>query len=1192
MSAGLHSAETSSPEAVVELVYRLAVSEEPFIKKIRDNVIVSVAPTVDLDGRDRAVDWYNAYKIDEAYDGGENYGGPPYWGKYVFHDNNRDINYGVDSLRAHLEWYLHWLPPVWHDLHEAQVLMYTFSGQPPQNANLDPILYSELPFFATYEVNKLTGYGMPGVWHFGFVDMWSPGYLGYAAANHNGMLRMYEIFNQGGASTKKARLSGSQLTREWYRPKPAPAGEVDWSIRNAINYAETGVLTALELTSTIPGTVVENFYKKSVNGVAAGAAKAPYAFVLPAGQPDQTRVDRVVNLLRRQAIEVHRATADVGTGDARVTAGSYLVRLNQPYGRLAKTLLEKQNYPDASLRTYDDSAWTMGLASDVDVRAVDDVAVLTSPAELLKADAATRATLAGALGTIVAVKHTGALNLITLRFRLAATCRCGPSTRAVRHAGWRVPGRLVPDRRRRPCRAHRHRSDRARAGGRGDAGDARRRAHRERRPAAHRRLHHLGQHREGRLGAPRLRPLRDPVRPHPQGPCAAGRASARQVRRDRRAASDAGRKGAGLRAAQAVEAAALQEERPVQDLRHVCRDRRRARRHGHQGRGRVQRVRRGRRRAHDLRRVELLPRRVRTHAHGRCATPAGHLVRARARTCRPRWSTPRIRCSTACAARRCRCAGPKGRCYRWPGSNPELVAFTGTTPNTAKIVLRFPGGDAGVLSGLMRGADQLRNRPALVDAPVGQGRVLLYVMNPIYRWQTFGEHSLVFNGLLFWNDLDRPRPPRTRRRTVEERPLALYARVAVSTTCGSAIVKRVTLPPSRAKAIFTDGTPEREEHQVAGVHQEAAVGAGPLDAELVVPHVDHEMVARAGAELVACPPRRRGRPAASGWVGGRVSAPPTRFEIRQHRGRAGSPGSGVRQQGDAVRPQGALDAGTGRDERLHHVELTEHGRREHGGLRAVGQEQLGNLAAAGVRRGAERRFPVAEPPVDRGAGQRRLAFHQLAHPHEVAVRHADDFLGQRGILARQPVGGARRRGACAAERLHADGRQGGAGQAGQGEWRERTATAGQRHEAPRARWTTCGMVRRAPAPGKHGTRQEDVRRATVTGSNDLRVDIRTPARSMTKARTARSASATTSPSKRATSPGGRTNRCADRCTSSREPDEVDDEAQAVVLPLQLAEHEVVGVERRRQRLQIADVARLAQRRGVADDADADRAPAP
>ena len=210
ISAGLHSGETNPPEAVIELAYRLAVSEEPYIQQIRDNVIVSITGATDVDGRDRYVDWYYAYKIDEQYDGGENYGGPPYWGKYVFHDNNRDINYGVDSLRAHLTWYLNWVPPIWHDLHEAQTLLYTFSGQPPQNANLDPILYTELPFFATYEVNKLTSYGMPGVWHFGFVDMWSPGYLGFAAANHNGMLRMYEIFNQGGANTKKARLSGAQ----------------------------------------------------------------------------------------------------------------------------------------------------------------------------------------------------------------------------------------------------------------------------------------------------------------------------------------------------------------------------------------------------------------------------------------------------------------------------------------------------------------------------------------------------------------------------------------------------------------------------------------------------------------------------------------------------------------------------------------------------------------------------------------------------------------------------------------------------------------------------------------------------------------------------------------------------------------------------------------------------------------------
>jgi hypothetical protein len=63
------------------------------------------------------------------------------------------------------------------------------------------------------------------------------------------------------------------------------------------------------------------------------------------------------------------------------------------------------------------------------------------------------------------------------------------------------------------------------------------------------------------------------------------------------------------------------------------------------------------------------------------------------------------------------------------------------------------GGEASVLSGLLRGADQIRNRPLAVDAVSGQGHVVLFANNPIYRWQTFGEHMMVFNALLFWNDL-------------------------------------------------------------------------------------------------------------------------------------------------------------------------------------------------------------------------------------------------------------------------------------------------------------------------------------------------------------------------------------------------------------------------------------------------------
>ncbi len=590
LSAGLHSGETNTSEMLMELAYRIAVSDEPYIQQIRDNVIVSMVPTTDIDGRDRYVDWYNAYKINEAYDGGETFGEPPYWGKYVYHDNNRDINYGVDTLRTYLKWYLEWVPPIWHDLHEAQTLLYTYSGQAPQNANWDPILYSDLMFFANYEVGKMTGYGMPGVWHFGFMDAWSPGYLAIAAQNHNGMLRMYEIFNQGGANTKKARLQGAQTQRQWYRPFPAPAGEVDWSIRNSINYSETAVLTALELTSKFPSMVVENFYKKSVNSVKAGEDKPPYAFVIPAGQGDQTKVDRVANLLRVQAIEVQRATAEIKVKEGTFPAGSYIVKLNQPYGRLAKTLLEKQNYPDPALTTYDDSAWTMGLANNVEVQ---DHRGQIDPrrARRTLADGGRRhRRKRGGCGRVGQAgcspsNTTGRSSLITLRYRLKDVAIKGAKA-AFKVNGEDYPaGSFII-----PGVGPRAAGDReAGSRGLGAAGGAER-GDDGRRPPADRDLHHLVEHREGGLGPARVRSLRDSLRPDPQGPREAGQPP-REVRRDRDAPPGQQRQEHRLRVAEAVKADALPQERHLQELRLLHGNRRCARRDGTRGRDRVPEVR-------------------------------------------------------------------------------------------------------------------------------------------------------------------------------------------------------------------------------------------------------------------------------------------------------------------------------------------------------------------------------------------------------------------------------------------------------------------------------------------------------------------------------------------------------------------------------------------------------------------------
>ena len=103
---------------------------------------------------------------------------------------------------------------------------------------------------------------------------------------------------------------GNQTQREWYRPWPA-AGEFDWSLRNNTNYGETGVLTALQYTSQFPSIILENFYVKSRNSTETGRKESVAGYVIPAGQRDMTRVERLVNLLRLQGIEVGRATVEV-----------------------------------------------------------------------------------------------------------------------------------------------------------------------------------------------------------------------------------------------------------------------------------------------------------------------------------------------------------------------------------------------------------------------------------------------------------------------------------------------------------------------------------------------------------------------------------------------------------------------------------------------------------------------------------------------------------------------------------------------------------------------------------------------------------------------------------------------------------------------------------------------------------------
>jgi len=412
-SGSIHSPETGSPEMLMEMAYRLAVEESPFIQAIRKNVIVMITPTLEVDGRDTMVDLYNYRRANQ----GKRSPGLIYWGKYVAHDNNRDsMGMALALTRNQMSQFLEYHPTVLHDLHESVPFLYVSTGTGPYNAWLDPIVVSEWQDLAHYEVEEMTKRGVPGVWTHGFYDGWAPNYMFYVANGHNSIGRFYETFGNGGADTQE-RVVGQQSNRDWFRPNP-PLSRVKWSIRNNINLQQSGILLAMNYVANNKEKFLNNFYLKSKRSVAKARTEGPAAYVLPASESRPTEAADLVNLLKMQGVEVQKLTKEAEVKEGKFGIGSYVVRMDQPYSRMADMLLDTQYYNVNDPRPYDDTGWTLGPLRNVKTVRVKDEKILNATMAIIDGPAKVVGRIEG-MGTAgFVVNHTAESANAQLRYRL------------------------------------------------------------------------------------------------------------------------------------------------------------------------------------------------------------------------------------------------------------------------------------------------------------------------------------------------------------------------------------------------------------------------------------------------------------------------------------------------------------------------------------------------------------------------------------------------------------------------------------------------------------------------------------------------------------------------------------------------------------------------------------------------------
>jgi len=423
----IHSPETGAPTALMELAYRLAVDDAPYIKYIRSHMIVLITPVVEVDGRDRMVDIYKWHKAHP----GQDWPHLAYWGHYVSHDNNRDaMGMTLDLTKNVLNTYLDWHALVLHDLHESVPFLYDNTvGDGPYNAWIDPTLADEWAELGWNNVAQMQGFGMPGVFTHGDFDTWSPGYLMFLAGMHNGISRLYETFGNGGADTEKRILEPEEYSRTWYRQNP-PLPQVTWSQRDNNNYEETALLTTISYFSQHTHHFLEDYYLKSKRSVQKPGLEGPSAYILPANDAELNRQLQLLHVLNLQHVEISQLTDAATTnipgpkrGDKPVAttfpAGSFVVRMDQPYSRVADALLDKQYWaPDDPQKfPYDDTGWSFSQLFNVKVVRATDASFLTAkmtPAN----DLGSAAGKVSGTGGIIAIANTSQTSLLPLLYKL------------------------------------------------------------------------------------------------------------------------------------------------------------------------------------------------------------------------------------------------------------------------------------------------------------------------------------------------------------------------------------------------------------------------------------------------------------------------------------------------------------------------------------------------------------------------------------------------------------------------------------------------------------------------------------------------------------------------------------------------------------------------------------------------------
>jgi hypothetical protein len=380
ITCGIHSTEVGSTLSSMLIAHRLATSNEPEIQKILQNTIVLLVPSLNPDGVDIVKNWYDK-TLGTKFEGTSP---PELYHKYVGHDNNRDwyaftqVETQLTVDKIHNEWH----PQIVNDIHQQGAngaRLFVPPYMKPVEPNVPKEIIEGYTELGNYIRDEMTKQGFAGITNDSIYDAWTPAraYSHY----HGGVRILTETASARLASPikvefEKLRVDASdnydpQKTSANF-PKPWQGG--DWTLRDITNYMTTSSFTLLKHAADNREAWLKRFYAIGKEATRPRKRNELWGFKI---ELDSKETTNLLAILQRGGVEIEKSALDkkvnVKKDNYEVIEFPVLIRLAQPYGNFAKSLLENQKYPEIKdekgnpIPPYDVTAHTLSLLYGVNV---------------------------------------------------------------------------------------------------------------------------------------------------------------------------------------------------------------------------------------------------------------------------------------------------------------------------------------------------------------------------------------------------------------------------------------------------------------------------------------------------------------------------------------------------------------------------------------------------------------------------------------------------------------------------------------------------------------------------------------------------------------------------------------------------------------------------------------------------------